>query len=48
MAVLTDFHHVAKDDVESCLRGMEEVAVAAALDPTTRTRVAAAAEARVG
>jgi hypothetical protein len=37
MTVLVDIHHLSPSDVESCIRGMEKVAVAAALDPTTTT-----------
>jgi hypothetical protein len=39
LTVVTDIHHVAPDDIEAFVRGMEEVAVAAALDPATRTQV---------
>lgn len=38
LTVTTDLHHLAPDAVEACVRGMQEVAVAAALDPATRTR----------
>jgi hypothetical protein len=41
--VVADTHHVPSGDVEAFIRGMEEVAVAAALDASTRTRVLAAA-----
>jgi hypothetical protein len=37
MTVLTDIHYVSPVDVEACIRGVEDVAVAAALDPATRT-----------
>ena len=40
--VAADLHHLAPGDLEGCVRGMEEVAVAAALDPATRTQVPAA------
>jgi len=40
--VVTDTRHVPSGDVEAFIRGMEEVAVAAALDASTRTRVLAA------
>jgi hypothetical protein len=39
--VTCDIHYVSPEHVEACVRGMEEVAVAAALDPATRTRVSA-------
>jgi hypothetical protein len=34
-----DTHRIAPSDVEACLRGMEEVAVAAGCDPAARTRL---------
>lgn len=37
MTVVSDVRHLSGDEIESCIRGMEEVAVAAALDPTART-----------
>lgn len=37
MTVTTDIHCISPDDVEACLRGMTDIAVAAALDPATRT-----------
>jgi Condensation domain len=39
LTVNTDVHYLSPEDIEAFLRGMEEVAVAAALDPTTRTKV---------
>jgi hypothetical protein len=39
LTVVTDIHHVSPVDVEAFVRGMEEVSVAAALDPAARTRV---------
>jgi len=41
LTLVCDVHHVAPEDVEAWVRGMEEVAVAAALDPATRTLVPA-------
>jgi hypothetical protein len=38
-AVTCDVHYVSPELVEACLRELEAVAVAAALDPATRTRV---------
>jgi hypothetical protein len=38
MTVCTDIQHISPDDTEACVRGMEEVAVAVALDPSTPTR----------
>jgi hypothetical protein len=37
MTVLCDTRYLSPDEVEACVRGMEDVAVAAALDPTVRT-----------
>jgi hypothetical protein len=37
MTVLADIHHISPTDVEACVQKMEDVAVAAALDPSTRT-----------
>jgi condensation domain-containing protein len=37
LTVTTDIHQVSPGDAEACLRGMEEIAVAAAFDPATRT-----------
>jgi hypothetical protein len=37
MTVLTDIHYVSPTDVEACVRGMEALAVSAALDPDART-----------
>lgn len=39
LTVDTDIHHLAPDAVEAFVRGIEEVAVAAAFDPTVRTGV---------
>jgi hypothetical protein len=39
--VTADIHHIAPEAVEACVRQMEEVAVAAALDPAARTGVVA-------
>jgi hypothetical protein len=41
LTLVTDVHHVSPEQVEACVRGMEELAVAAALDPATRTLVPA-------
>jgi hypothetical protein len=38
LKVTTDIHRVSPDDVAACVRGIEQVAVAAALDPAARTR----------
>lgn len=43
LAVVTDTHHVSPDDTQAVIRGMEQVAVAAACDPAARTQVPAAA-----
>jgi hypothetical protein len=40
---LFDTHHLAPDDVEALLRGMEAAVVAAAGDPAAPSRVPAAA-----
>lgn len=37
LTVTTDTHYLVPDDVEMCVRGMEQIAVAAALDPSERT-----------
>jgi hypothetical protein len=37
MTVLTDIHRLCPVALEAAIRGMEDIAVAAALDPTTRT-----------
>jgi hypothetical protein len=39
--VATDLHRLPPADAQACVRGIEEVAVAAALDPAARTRVPA-------
>jgi hypothetical protein len=39
LTIGTDTQHISRADVESCVRGMEEVAVEAAADPETSTRV---------
>jgi hypothetical protein len=39
LTVVTDAHQVSPAHVEACVRGMEEAAVAMALDPTARTGV---------
>jgi hypothetical protein len=41
MTICTDIQFLSPEDVEACVRGMEEVAVAAALDSATRTGVPA-------
>jgi hypothetical protein len=41
LTVTADIHQISPADVEACVRGMEAVAVAAALDPAARTLVAA-------
>jgi hypothetical protein len=41
MTVTCDIHYVSPELVEACVRGVEEVAVAAALDPAARTGVPA-------
>jgi hypothetical protein len=41
LTVVTDTHHLDPAAVKRCVRGMEEVAVAAALDPATVTSVPA-------
>jgi hypothetical protein len=37
MTVVADVRHLSGDEIEACIRVMEEVAVSAALDPTART-----------
>ena len=39
LTVTCDIHRVSPEDVAACVRELETVAVAAALDPATRTRV---------
>jgi hypothetical protein len=46
LTMTTDIHHVSPGDVEACARELQEVAVAAALEPATRTRVLASGGAR--
>jgi hypothetical protein len=38
LTIATDLNYVSPEDLEACVRGMEELAVAAALDPATRVR----------
>jgi hypothetical protein len=42
LVVSTDIHFLAPDDVVRCIRGMEEIAVAAVHNPEERTGVPAA------
>jgi hypothetical protein len=37
LTVTTDIHYLSPEQVEACVRAMEEIAVASALDPATRT-----------
>jgi hypothetical protein len=46
LTIAADVHKLSPEHVERCARAMEEVAVAAALDPGARTGVPAAALAR--
>lgn len=39
LTILADTHHFAPADMTACVRGMEELAVAAAFDPAAPTRV---------
>jgi hypothetical protein len=41
LTVLTDTHYLSPADLEACLRGMEELAVAAAFDPAASTGIPA-------